>query len=338
MPVRLALLRSGGEGEAALLKLLDDDVDVCSAGPATGSRHVELIRGYRFVQREIAMWRPAIVLASSNNMGLVTGLATHGQRAWRPHLVMKFTNPVIRPQDAGVLRLAYRRRLYRFVLGQYERVLTLSDAEQTTLRGLYPDFGARLITVANPYVSEAMLSVVPSQRGSSPHVLTLGRMMPQKRYDRLLRAFAQMGDDRARLTIVGDGPLRAELEGLATSLGIADRVRMPGFVEDVLPWLKDADLFVLSSDYEGFPAAVLEALACNLPVVTTDCFEAARALLAGAERCAVVPRSDTNALASAMVASLEEPVRATGLRELARPYAMGTALAAHIAVMEELLR
>lgn len=333
IPIRLALLRDGGEGEAALFRLLDRDVERSSAGPATGSRHAELLRGYRFLQREIADWRPSLVLASSNNMGLVTGLAARRSGTWRPRLAMKFTNPVIRPQDGGALRQAYRRRLYRFVLGQYERVLTLSDAEQATLSRLYPDYAARFHTVANPYVSEAMLDSRPAPRAATPLILAVGRMMPQKRFDRLLHAFARLDDTSARLTILGDGPLRGELEALARTLGIAERVTMPGFVEDVVPWLAQADLFALSSDYEGFPAAVLEALACNLPVVTTDCFDGAHALLADAALCAVVPRADVDDLARAMAASLGARAVPAVLRERARPYAMAHALAAHVDVL-----
>src|SRR6185503_9029583 len=100
----------------------------------------------------------------------------------------------------------------------------------------------------------------------------------------------------ARLTILGDGPLRHSLEALARSLGIADRVDTPGY-GDVLPRLRQADLFVLSSDYEGLPAVVLEALASGVPVVTSDSFLAAREMLEGAPGCAVVPIRDPDALA-----------------------------------------
>jgi glycosyltransferase involved in cell wall biosynthesis len=223
------------------------------------------------------------------------------------------------------------------VLGQYDRVLTLTDAERASLCRLCPGDAERFLTVANPYVSDAMLTAARSPHGTAPHIVTLGRMMPQKRYDRLLHAFARLDDRRARLTIVGEGPLRADLERMARTLDIAERVRMPGFTEDVVPWLTDADLFALSSDYEGFPAAVLEAVACNLPVVTTDCFDAARPLLAAAQRCAVVPRADVDGFARAMAASLSGRTSPVGLRDIARPYAMAPALAAHVAALKALL-
>src|SRR5207248_1490886 len=153
----------------------------------------------------------------------------------------------------------YRRNLYRLVFGQHDRVLTLTDAERSALAATYPEMSDRFVTVPNAYVSNELLSSdMPERKAKEEgsHLLTLARMMPQKRLDVLLHAFARLGRPEARLTILGDGPLRPSLEGLAQSLGISDRVEMPGFVEDVLPALRAADLFVLSSDYEGLPAAV----------------------------------------------------------------------------------
>jgi glycosyltransferase involved in cell wall biosynthesis len=252
---------------------------------------------------------------------------------------MKTTNPVVRPFDEGALRRSYRRRLYGFVFSQYERVLTLSEAERETLSLMYPDQSAKFEVVTNPYVTPEMLAV--DEHEHSPgrsNLLTLARLMPQKRLDVLLAAFARLPHKHARLTIVGEGPERPRLQALARSLGIADRIEMPGFAEDVMPWLRRADLFVLSSDYEGLPAALIEALACNIPVVTTDCFDGARSLLAGASGCAVVRRDDVDALAEAIAVSLTETRPLTGLREIARAYGVEAGIASHIAALRPLLR
>jgi glycosyltransferase involved in cell wall biosynthesis len=334
----IAVFRGDGEAEEVLRDMLRRDVAVLSAGPPMGSRHLELVRGLRFVQRQVAEARPAVVLASSSNMGLTTGLSARLQRGRRPAYVMKLTNPVIRPRDRGLLARIYRRRLYDFIFGSFDRVLILSDAERKTLCAMFPQHEHRFKTVLSPFVAPDMLADAPPvSRPSAPQILTLARMMPQKRLDRLLEAFARTEDKASRLTILGDGPGRRDLEQLAERLGIAARVEMPGFVEDVTPWLRRSDLFALSSDYEGLPAAVFEALACNVPVVTTDCFEEARSLLSGAERCAVVPREDTQALARAIDASLAARSKAIELRELARDYGFDAAIAAHVAELRSLI-
>ena len=338
IPTAFVLLRDDGEGEQALFDLLDPGVSVRSAGPAMGSRHLELIRGLKFIRNEIALIKPSVVLASSSNMGLVTGIASRTWRGKAPQFAMKLTNPVIRPRDHGRLRTAYRRALYGFIFGHYDLVMILTDAERLDLSAAHARHSARFRTVANAYISDEMIAGDATPRPDGPaRILTLARMMPQKRLDVLLEAFAKLDLPEARLTILGDGPLRPSLERQAQSLGIAARVDMPGFADNVLPWLRTTDLFVLSSDYEGLPAAMIEALACNVPVVTTDCFPGAREMFAGVECCAVTPIADAIALARAMEASLAIRQAPTGLRDLAKAYGVEASIAAHIAALRPLM-
>ena len=96
-----------------------------------------------------------------------------------------------------------------------------------------------------------------------------GRLEPVKDYPALLRAFAKLPGN-ARLVIAGCGPLLGELRALATSMGVAERVRFLGFEPDLRGWMQAADGLVLSSLWEGLPTVVLEAAACALPAVATD--------------------------------------------------------------------
>jgi glycosyltransferase involved in cell wall biosynthesis len=272
-------------------------------------------------------------------MGLITGLSSLGQPdEKRPRYVLKTTNPVIRPCDRSRLRKFYRRRLYGFVFSNFDGILTLSGEERDTLTRMYPRQSGKFGVATNPYVTPEMLEECERSPRSGPRrILTLARMMPQKRLDVLLTAFARVKRQDSRLTILGDGPERPRLEALAKSLNIADRVEMPGFVEQVLPWLRDADLFVLSSDYEGLPAAVFEALACNVPVVTTDCFDGARSLLGDAPGSSVVPRDDIDALAHAMDKSLSDPPRGRNLRDIGRGYGIEAGIESHLEALRPLL-
>lgn len=338
IPTGIAMLRGGGEAQAILLDIAGRDVAVSSAGPPMGSRHLELARGFGYIRRQVSLARPSVVLATSSNMGLITGLSAVGRRRSGPKHVMKLTNPVIRPRDRGAIKESYRRTLYDFIFGNYDRILILTDAERETLTRMFPRHRDRFETAANPYVTSAMSADFRHQfRSGPPNILALARMMPQKRLDRLLLAFARVKQRESRLTILGDGPERSRLERLTRSLGIEDRVAMPRFVDDVVPWLRRADLFVLSSDFEGLPAAVIEALACNVPVVTTDCFEGARSLLAGAERCYVVPVDDSDALAAAIDRSLTVKSAPDNLREIARGYSIEAGISAHLDMLKPLL-
>ena len=135
----------------------------------------------------------------------------------------------------------------------------------------------------------------------------MGTLKEQKDHRTLIRAFARLSRDfNAKLTILGEGPLRAGLESLIAELGLQSRVSMPGFVVDPYPWLRSADLFVLSSQYEGFGNVIVEALECGVPVVSTDCPSGPAEILENGRYGRLVPVDDVVALATAMSASLAE--------------------------------
>lgn len=337
IPTRIALMKDSAEPS---LDLLDPNVTVVSAGasmglrwslrnPPLGHQHLERVRGIGLIRRQIQTFRPAVVLAASDNMGLVTALA---RRRCDANIVfaMKLTNRLFRPHSSR-LRLGLRHRLFSFVFKRLDVVLTLTEADRCDAIAHFPGFETRFGTVTNPYVTDEMLAASAARPDGGPRLLAAGRMFPQKRFDILLRAFALGRRWDSRLTILGDGPLRSDLESLARSLGIADRVDMPGYAP-VVPMLRQSHLFVLSSDYEGLPAVLVEALACNVPVVTTDSFHAARHMLGAVPGCAVVPIGDAEALAAAIDDCLIGSP-APDLRSLAQPYRNHSAIRAHIDVL-----
>ena len=341
IPTRIALMREAGQPEVRAL--LHSDVTIASAGPPMGlkltagsqplgHRHLERVRGVRLVRREIDSMKPGVVLGASDNMAFITALA---RRPQDEDIVFgfKLTNRLSRP-NIGPGRRVYRYHLFKFIFDRLDLVLTLADAERDYVLSIHPGRGGLLRTVPNPYVTDDMLAESPLHAPGRPRLLAAGRMVPQKRFDNLLRAFALMKTPGARLTILGDGPLRSSLETLAQSLGIADSVDMPGYVGDIIPSLRLSDLFVLSSDYEGLPAVILESLACNVPVATTESFFAARELLGDVGSCAVVQIGDSQALAAAIDRCLATTVR-PDLRAIAEPYRIQPAIDAHIAVLAE---
>jgi glycosyltransferase involved in cell wall biosynthesis len=336
IPTRIALMSDAGEGEEALKCLLHPDVVVAVRGRALAgpvSRVRERVRGIRFIRGQIHAMRPAVVLAATDNMALVTALAT-GTHKSKPLFVQKLTNRLFRP-NLGPFRRVYRTNLFKFILARIDLVITLTEGECMDLLAHYPEMGQRVRTLPNPHLSDDMFHPAERRSPGSPRLLTAGRMVPQKRYDLLLRALAMSSHKDARLTIFGDGPLRSELEALARSLGIADRVDMPGFVPDIIPAVRQSDLVVLSSDYEGLPGVLIRALACNVPVVTTDSFFAAHELFDGAQSCAVVPTGDAASLADAIDRCLDAP-RPSDLQRMVEPYRIETAIDAYIAALGDL--
>lgn len=152
-------------------------------------------------------------------------------------------------------------------------------------------------------------------------ILTVGSMKAQKNHPLLLRAFAQMGRPDARLMFLGTGAGEADLRALAGELGVTSQVIFAGFHPDPTPFYQTADLFVLSSDYEGFGNVIVEALACGTPVVSTDCPSGPAEILENGKYGRLVPVRDAQALADAMQETLVAPHDPTSLKQRASNFA-----------------
>jgi glycosyltransferase involved in cell wall biosynthesis len=165
-----------------------------------------------------------------------------------------------------------------------------------------------------------------------PVVVAAGRLSYEKGFDLLVRAHAEVrgrGFDHV-LRIIGDGPARDQLVALARSLGVADTIELTGFLKDPQPWIASADLFVLSSRYEGTGGLVLfEALAHGVPVVATDCETGPRRVLLDGALGALVPVEDVEAMSNAIAGHLLDPgalrARAQGGPGRARDFDAGRA-------------
>lgn len=150
-----------------------------------------------------------------------------------------------------------------------------------------------------------------------PVVLGMGRFVEQKDFATLIQAFSTVSkqNEEARLLILGEGPLRNDLEAHIRRLGLENRVSLPGFSEHALGYLRKASLFVLSSRFEGFGNVVAEALACGTPVVSTNCPHGPAEILDHGRYGRLVPVADADALAAAISAALSAPANSEILQQ-----------------------
>ena len=201
---------------------------------------------------------------------------------------------------AAMMRATYPRADARVAVsaGTAEVVARLSGLDRRNIAVIHNPV-APFPPVAGGFDAEAAWGAPPGTR-----ILTIGTMKPQKNHPLLLRAFARLARLDARLAILGDGEERAATEALAHELGLGGRVRMPGYVANPGPWLASADLFVLSSDYEGFGNVIVEALGAGLPIVSTDCASGPAEILDNGRFGTLVPVGDEHALAQAMESAL----------------------------------
>nr|WP_275672687.1 glycosyltransferase [Thermomonas flagellata] len=165
---------------------------------------------------------------------------------------------------------------------------------------------------------------------SGKKIIAVGTLKAQKRFDRLLHAFARLPREDVVLLIVGEGTERQALESLASDLGVRPRVFMPGFTRDPAVYLRQADLFVLSSDYEGLPTVLIEALEAGTPVVSTDCPSGPREILDDGKYGTLVPVADVDALARAMEEALSRKHDRDALRRRAQDFSVDKAADAYL--------
>ncbi|HEX7836980.1 MAG TPA: glycosyltransferase [Kofleriaceae bacterium] len=294
---------------------LPGDVRVHSLGrEASVATRYPVLPFARLVRR----LRPDVVLATLR-MALTAGLA-------RP-LFPRGTRLIVRPANhlsnnhAELIRAAPLKHrvsfaLSRFAITRADHVICQGDDLAGDLARLGIDLP--MTVIANPIdVAEVdRLAAEPATLPGQPALLAVGRLSHQKGFDLLLPAFARLLTEApgAHLTIAGTGPDEPALRRAAAGLGIADRVTLSGFVQNPYPLMRAADLYVLSSRYEGFPNALLEALACGTPVVATACSGTAGLVLPGVNGW-LAPVDDIAGLAAALSRAVRTPLAADAIRD-----------------------
>lgn len=168
-----------------------------------------------------------------------------------------------------------------------------------------------------------------------PVLLAVGRLSEQKDFTNLIKAFAIIRKQReCRLLILGEGEQRKQLETLIDRLGLQKDVQMPGFVENPYAFMSKADVFVLSSAWEGLVTVMIEALACGTPVVSTDCPSGSSEILEAGKYGRLVPVGDSQALATAVLATLGETVDSQQLMVRAKDFTQDASVKQYLEVLE----
>lgn len=301
-PVDLVLVRA----EGPYLEGVADNVRVVGLEAARVA--TSLPRLVRYLRRE----RPVAMLSAMSHANVIAVLARQLAGVPTRIVVSEHANFSIARANAPSRRGRMMGHFMRWAYPHADRAVAVS-------KGVADDLAnhVRLQSIGviyNPIVTDTLKT---SSQGEPDHpwlaqadlpvVLGVGRLTPQKDFSTLIRAFGRLRETReARLVILGEGELRSQLEVLVHQLGLHEDVSLPGFKGNPYAYMRQADLFVLSSGWEGLPTVLVEAMACGTPVVSTDCPSGPSEILENGRWGRLVPVGDEAALAEAMITTLSE--------------------------------
>jgi GalNAc-alpha-(1->4)-GalNAc-alpha-(1->3)-diNAcBac-PP-undecaprenol alpha-1,4-N-acetyl-D-galactosaminyltransferase len=258
------------------------------------------LRRIRILKKAIVASRPDVAISFVNKTNIMTLIACWGLKV--PTIASEHVHPAFGGLSKACQLLqkwVYRRA--DLIMVQTHSALSFFPSAQ----------GYQTFVMPNPVVLPDSDTIESQMYTDDRHILAIGKLIHQKGFDLLLKAFAQICEAHPEwtLTILGEGEMRSELEDLCSQLSLQDRVFMPGVVRNIDAHLRKADIFALTSRFEGFPVTLCEAMACGVPVIATDCLSGPREIIHnGIDGLLVVPEN-VDALAVGLDLLMSDPVK-----------------------------
>lgn len=324
---RVEVVVSSAVGE--LSSRVPSDLSLVDLGVKLGRGRLTLAIGP--LARYLRERKPDVLWSHMTEANVVSIIASRisGFRGW--HIL----------SEHSTLGIRIQRQFRKLPLPLAARVLyPLAQRVHAVSTGVADDFArvtglkrSWIQVIPNPVVdpsiyieAEERLDHPWFEPGQPPVILGVGRLVPAKDFKTLILAFAQVRKELpARLVILGEGPERNTLSSLIRNMGLEGDVSLPGFVKNPYKYMKRAAVFVLSSQWEGLPTVLIEAMALGTPVVSTDCPSGPDEILEHGKWGVLVPRQDPDALAAGILKTIKFPnlARLEGAIERARDFSVG---------------
>jgi glycosyltransferase involved in cell wall biosynthesis len=291
---------------------LDDVGESVRIVDLNASRVIASLPGLiRYLRRE----RPEALLSAMGHANVAAVMAKALAQASTRVVVSEHSTFTQASSHAASWRSIIVGRLRRWAYSRADGIVAVSSGVAADLSKSAGIAHERISVIYNPVVSDELIDQSVADPGHPwlaeqrvPVVLGVGRLTKAKDFPTLIRAFAQARRQRqVRLVILGEGELREDLKELVARLSLTEDVDLPGFVKNPFPFMRQSDLFVLSSAWEGLPSVLIQAMACGAPVVSTDCRSGPSEILEGGRWGRLVPVGDADALAQAIKAALDDP-------------------------------
>jgi glycosyltransferase involved in cell wall biosynthesis len=288
------------EKEGAFLGDVPSDVKIMDCGRRKAGGRIRWIGNFaKYFRQE----RPDVALSFMWFPNAVTLLARFLSRIHCSVLVSERTT--ILGSHEGFITEFFRRQSISRLYVAADGIVCNSEAMRRQFERIFGHLGGRVVAISNPVdIADILRRAREGESGEDmpddlPWVVGMGRLSPEKGFDLLVRA-AGMARTPFRLLILGEGKEERTLRDLTGRLGISGRVQFVGFRRNPYPLLGKASIFVLPSRYEGFPNALVEAMALGVPCVATRCPTGPEEILTEGVNGLLVPMENATALAEAI--------------------------------------
>lgn len=320
--VRLAsgLLEAGikpvyavARGPGSYAEFLPDEVEVVVFDTGRiNSSTLRLIRSMKLLSKLIDLRKPNVLCPVMISPALVAlsaaRMATH-----KPLKVLSIQNSLsVSHEKNADLRNRFELTLLRKNFPSFDSVISLSSGVANDLIRIVPQLKNKIEVIPNvglplPNQVASALSIPKKSIVPCNKILACGRLTQQKDYPTLLRAFSLLRGNDLRLQILGSGDLLKSLKSLVIELGLSDKVDFLGFQSDPFSYMREADIFVLSSRWEGFGNVLVEAMSMGTAVVSTDCPHGPGEIISDGDTGLLVPVGQYKVLATALQRLIDDP-------------------------------
>ncbi len=314
MKVELVLLHRTGEFLASVNK----EIKIINLNKRKASHAVLVFGDY------LKTNKPDLLFVVQNHIQLMVLLAVKFS-SWKGKIVLNEQSTF--SKNLKGFKGYFQKLLSKLLFEKADKITVVSEGAAIDFGKQFPGLRSKIQIIPNAIVTEKLLKV-KDQLIDHPFfnlgykvIIAAGRLTKSKNFDLLLRAFELIyKKENAKLIILGDGEERQNLKILKNALRLKDDVSFPGFVSNPVKYFSKADLFILSSDYEGLPGVIIEALACGCKIVSTNCESGPAEILKNGELGWLTPVGDVQALADSIVIALNTQINKELLIDRALDY------------------
>lgn len=275
---------------------LDNRITIVAIGKKANNKVLDRIIRYKLLRDMILSYKPDVVLTMPEDTGIYAILALIGTGI--PVYVSERNNPWVMP-DVKITRLL-RKVAYPFAQGIiFQTQMAKSFFPQyIQKKGVVLQNPVDATRIPEPYIGERKKVFA-----------AVGRLEPQKNFPMLIKAFSEFHKEEKdyKLVVYGEGRERSNIENLIKELHLENFVSLPGRNKDVLNCINDCAAFILSSDYEGMPNALIEAMCMGMPVISTDCPSGGpKEIIENEKNGLLIPVNDVQRMVQAMFNIIED--------------------------------